>query len=75
MNTIRCASLLVFELEHFSLQVLRVLGRTFPTFLNALDNLHEYMMFTYPALKSPSFYCEHESRTGSTKAFCWLTQT
>jgi guanylate cyclase len=47
-------------------QILRVLGRTFPAFLNALDNLHEYMLFTFPALKSPSFYSEHESRTGLT---------
>lgn len=35
-------------------------------FLNGLDNLHEYLKFTYPKLKPPSFYCEHESRTGLT---------
>nr|pir hypothetical protein T07D1.1 - Caenorhabditis elegans [Caenorhabditis elegans] len=46
--------------------VLRVLGRTFPQFLNGLDNLHEYLRFTFPKLKPPSFYCEHESRTGLT---------
>ncbi|CAI5456046.1 unnamed protein product [Caenorhabditis angaria] len=47
-------------------KVLRVLGRTFPQFLNGLDNLHEYLRFTFPKLKPPSFYCEHESRTGLT---------
>uniref|UniRef100_A0A914UQ07 guanylate cyclase n=1 Tax=Plectus sambesii TaxID=2011161 RepID=A0A914UQ07_9BILA len=47
-------------------KVVRVLGRTFPEFLNGLDNLHEYLRFTFPKLKPPSFYCEHESRTGLT---------
>ncbi|CAB3400516.1 unnamed protein product [Caenorhabditis bovis] len=47
-------------------KVLRVLGRTFPEFLNGLDNLHEYLRFTFPKLKPPSFYCEHESATGLT---------
>ena len=46
-------------------KILRVLGRTFPEFLNALDDLHEHLLFTFPALKSPSFYCEHESKTGT----------
>lgn len=45
---------------------MRVLGRTFPQFLNGLDNLHEYLRFSFPKLKPPSFYCEHESRTGLT---------
>lgn len=47
-------------------QIVRVLGRTFPQFLNGLDNLHEYLRFSFPKLKPPSFYCEHESRTGLT---------
>ena len=49
-----------------SSRIIRVLGRTFPEFLNGLDNLHEYLKFSYPQLKPPSFYCEHESRTGLT---------
>ncbi|GMT36065.1 hypothetical protein PFISCL1PPCAC_27362, partial [Pristionchus fissidentatus] len=47
-------------------KIVRVLGRTFPQFLNGLDNLHEYLRFSFPKLKPPSFYCEHESRTGLT---------
>ncbi len=47
-------------------QVLRIIGRTFPEFLNGLDELHEYLRFSFRALKPPSFYCENQSRTGVT---------
>lgn len=33
-------------------------------FLNGLDNLHEYMRFSYPKLKPPSFFVEKESPDG-----------
>ena len=33
-------------------------------FLNGLDNLHEYMRFSYPKLKPPSFFVEKESAEG-----------
>uniref|UniRef100_A0A1I8GB62 guanylate cyclase n=1 Tax=Macrostomum lignano TaxID=282301 RepID=A0A1I8GB62_9PLAT len=46
--------------------VLKVLGRDLRDFLNGLDNLHEYLRFTYPKLKPPSFFCVNESRTGIT---------
>lgn len=46
--------------------VLKVLGRHLRDFLNGLDNLHEYLRFSYPKLKPPSFFCVNESRTGLT---------
>lgn len=42
---------------------LRVLGRHMRDFLNGLDNLHEYMKFSYPKLKAPSFFVEKETDT------------
>ncbi|CAH1785621.1 unnamed protein product [Owenia fusiformis] len=45
-------------------RILRVLGRNFRDFLNNLDNLHEYLRFSYPKLKPPSFFIEQESRQG-----------
>ena len=41
-----------------------MLGRHVRDFLNGLDNLHEYLRFTYPYMKPPSFYCEDETATG-----------
>jgi len=31
-----------------------------------LDNLHEYLKFSYPRMQAPSFICENESRQGLT---------
>lgn len=31
-----------------------------------LDNLHEYLKFSYPKMQAPSFICENESRHGLT---------
>ncbi|XP_014250354.1 soluble guanylate cyclase 88E [Cimex lectularius] len=45
-------------------QVLSVLGRDFRDFLNGLDNLHEYMKFSYPRIRAPSFICENETKHG-----------
>lgn len=45
-------------------KILKVIGRNFRDFLNGLDNIHEYLRFSYPKLKPPSFFCEQESRTG-----------
>ena len=47
-------------------RVMRVLGRHLRDFLSGLDNLHEYLKFSYPKLKPPSFFCENESRHGLT---------
>lgn len=33
------------------------------TFLG-LDNLHEYLKFSYPKMRAPSFYCEEETQHG-----------
>jgi guanylate cyclase len=45
-------------------RILRVLGRHMRDFLNGLDNLHEYMRFTYPKSKPPSFFVEQETSNG-----------
>ncbi len=47
-------------------RILRVLGRHIRDFLNGLDNLHEYMRFSYQKLKPPSFFVEKETDTGLT---------
>ncbi|XP_071809018.1 soluble guanylate cyclase 88E-like isoform X1 [Asterias amurensis] len=47
-------------------RMLRVLGRSMRDFLNGLDNLHEYLRFSYPKMKPPSFFCTDESATGLT---------
>ncbi len=47
-------------------RVMRVLGRHLTDFLNGLDNLHDYLRFTYPKMRSPSFFCEDESESGMT---------
>lgn len=47
-------------------RMLRVLGRNLRDFLNGLDNLHEYLRFSYPKLKAPSFIVENETRHGIT---------
>lgn len=31
-----------------------------------LDNLHEYLKFSYPRMRAPSFICENETRQGLT---------
>ncbi|XP_041472272.1 soluble guanylate cyclase 88E-like [Lytechinus variegatus] len=47
-------------------KMLRVLGRSLRDFLNGLDNLHEYLRFSYPKMKPPSFFCTDESLEGLT---------
>ena len=39
-------------------------GRTLGEFLNGLDNLHEYMRFTFPKMRAPTFICSEENREG-----------
>lgn len=46
--------------------ILKALGRNMRDFLNGLDNLHEYMRFSYPKLKAPSFFVENENAFGLT---------
>ena len=47
-------------------RILRVLGRNLRDFLSGLDNLHEYLRFSYPKLKPPSFFVEDENEHGLT---------
>ncbi|CAG0881314.1 unnamed protein product [Darwinula stevensoni] len=47
-------------------RVLSVLGRHMRDFLNGLDNLHEYLKFSYPRMRAPSFFIENETSKGLT---------
>ncbi|XP_053385203.1 soluble guanylate cyclase 88E-like [Mercenaria mercenaria] len=47
-------------------RILKVLGRHMTDFLNGLDNLHEYLRFSYPKLRPPSFFVEEETTSGLT---------
>ncbi|XP_033123937.1 soluble guanylate cyclase 88E-like isoform X2 [Anneissia japonica] len=47
-------------------RLLGCLGRTMSDFLNGLDNLHEYIRFSYPKLRPPSFFCTDETEKGLT---------
>ncbi|XP_052234216.1 soluble guanylate cyclase 88E-like [Dreissena polymorpha] len=47
-------------------RILKVLGRNMTDFLNGLDNLHEYLRFSYPKLRPPSFFVEEETVSGLT---------
>ncbi len=44
--------------------VLALLGRQLRDFLNGLDNLHEYLRFSYPRLRAPSYFCDNETENG-----------
>ena len=44
--------------------VLAVLGRTFCDFLMGLDNLHEYLKFSYPKIRAPSYFVTDETEKG-----------
>jgi len=50
-------------------RVLSVLGRHVRDFLNGLDNLHEYLKFSYPRMRAPSFICENETRQGELQSY------
>ena len=45
-------------------EVLALLGRALTDFLNGLDNLHEYLKYSYPRLRAPSYYCDNETDKG-----------
>jgi guanylate cyclase len=45
-------------------RMIRVLGRHMRDFINGIDNLHEYMRFSYEKMKPPSFFVEKETSSG-----------
>ncbi|XP_064634934.1 soluble guanylate cyclase 88E-like isoform X2 [Lineus longissimus] len=45
-------------------QIMRISGRHYRDFLHGIDNLHETMRFSYPKLRSPSFFVEKEDSNG-----------
>ena len=42
------------------------LGRNLRDFLLNLDNLHDYLKFTFPRMKPPSFFVESETDSSKT---------
>ena len=42
---------------------LEALGRNIRDFLLNLDNFHDYLKFTFPRMKAPSFFVEEETET------------
>merc|ERR1712106_1006715 len=44
--------------------VLALLGRELRDFLNGLDNLHEYLKFSYPRIRAPSYFVDQETPQG-----------
>lgn len=54
---------------------LQVLGRHVRDFVNGLDNLHEYLRFSYPKVQPPTFFCQEESATGVTLHYRWDNRT
>ena len=65
----RCYGVMVLEIYpsvSFTYRILKVLGRTLRDFLSNLDNLHEYLRFSYPKIKPPSFFVTNETPNGLT---------
>lgn len=46
-------------------KILRVAGRSFRDFLYSIDQLHDSNRFTFPHMKSPTFYVEGENANGA----------
>lgn len=44
--------------------MLALLGRELRDFLNGLDNLHEYLKFSYPRIRAPSYFVDNETPQG-----------
>jgi hypothetical protein len=58
---------ILYVIFWFFLEILFFLsGHNMRDFLNGLDNLHEYMRYTYPRMRPPSFYVEKETAQGLT---------
>merc|ERR1719422_2897646 len=49
--------------------LLSSLGRCFRDFFVNLDNLHDYLKFTFPRMKAPSFFIAEEAETGMTMEY------
>ena len=64
---LRCYRVLeIYPSVFFTFRILKVLGRTLRDFLSNLDNLHEYLRFSYPKIKPPSFFVTDETPNGLT---------
>ena len=51
----------------FPFQLVHKLGRNMRDFFLNLDNLHDYLKFTFPRMKAPSFFVEAETENCKTR--------
>merc|ERR1719187_3145433 len=49
--------------------ILSALGRNFRDFFVNLDNLHDYLKFTFQRMKAPSFFIAAEDNNGMTMEY------
>ena len=62
-----CGASFLCMLEKYGYtKLLTIMGRNLLDFFNGLDQLHDYLKFTYQKLKSPSSAVLHETRNGIT---------
>eukprot|EP00794_Sanderia_malayensis_P012302 gene12302-13571_t len=45
-------------------KIMKTVGRNLKEFLNGLDHMHECLRYSYPGMRSPSFYCDQETESG-----------
>lgn len=61
---------LLFRIEHLWLDSVErlwlIVIKCSVSEIQGLDNLHEYLKFSYTRMRAPSFFCENESSTGLT---------
>ena len=45
-------------------KMLKTVGRNLKEFVNGLDYMHDCLRFSYPGMRTPSFYCDEETEDG-----------
>ncbi len=45
-------------------KIMKTVGRNLKEFLNGLDHMHESLRYSYPGMRTPSFYCDQETESG-----------
>ena len=50
--------------EYGYYKMLKAVGRNLKEFVNGLDHMHASLRFSYPGMRTPSFYCDEETEDG-----------
>ncbi len=45
-------------------KIMKTVGRNLKEFLNGLDHMHDCLRYSYPGMRTPSFYCDEETESG-----------